>query len=78
MSAINPSTSLEIQRRGREILALGATSFVDLAIIAPDLWRTFQDPGERRRVAEFLGWPTTCKPDAFERMCPCTISLRSI
>ena len=68
MSAINPSTSLEIQRRGREILALGATSFVDLAIIAPDLWRTFQDPGERRRVAEFLGWATTCKPDAFERM----------
>lgn len=47
---------------------MGVASFLDLAIIAPDIWHRLSDPDERRQVAELLGWPTVCIQDLFEAM----------
>ena len=68
---MNPSTysiPLDIQRISSDILDLGVASFLDLAIIAPDIWHRLSDPDERRQVAELLGWPTVCIQDLFEAM----------
>ena len=61
-------TPVDHQSLCSEILALGATSFIDVALMAPELWSRFPDTKARQQVAELLGWPAVCTVDFFEQM----------